>query len=104
MAYAETPADLFPSMSEDGTNLTIPIAGIPQLTAAEADAATGDARKLVYALLHRIHAWYDGLADADKPTKITVTKSGPSTLNGVTKTTFVVECTMDVGSIDVDAE
>lgn len=41
MAFNPLPTNLIPSWSENGTNVTFPIASVPELTAAEADAVTG---------------------------------------------------------------
>jgi len=48
MAQDLKPSTWIPSWSEDGTDVTFPIASIPELTAAEADGATGDMRKCIY--------------------------------------------------------
>jgi hypothetical protein len=40
MAFDKTPTTWLPSWSEDATNITLPLASLPELTAAEADAAT----------------------------------------------------------------
>lgn len=103
MAYDDVPTDLFSGMSEDGTTLSIPIASIPQLTAAEADATTGDARKIVYAILRQVFDYYDGLATADKPARMTVTRQ--KAYSGGTDTeTFIVAFQTDVSGIDVADE
>jgi hypothetical protein len=44
MAFDPAPSSLFPSWSEDGTTISVPIASIANLTAAEADGTTGDWR------------------------------------------------------------
>lgn len=60
-APAWLPTDLFSGWTEDGTDITLPIASLPTLTAALADGATGDARAVAYALVDRMLAWYIGL-------------------------------------------
>jgi len=69
MPFSQTPGDLFAGMSEDGTNLTIPIAALAAhgLTAANADATTGDPRAVARAFVARIEEWYRDLAEADRP-------------------------------------
>jgi hypothetical protein len=70
--YAGTPLNtrfdpplLWPNYTSDGTNITIPIADLEGLTAEEADAATGDWRKILQAFLlsavtyHRSFVWSD---------------------------------------------
>lgn len=75
MAYTQAPADWIPSWSEDATNITVPIASFPELTAAEADATTGDIREVLYALLEVLRAKYVATAEADRPTKMTIARS-----------------------------
>lgn len=47
------PELLFPGYSSDNTNITIPIAIFQGLSAAEADAVTGDCRKILQAIFLR---------------------------------------------------
>jgi len=78
------PTNFIASWSEDGSAVTFPLASLPELTAAEADAVAGDSRKVVYAVMERLNAWLDGLAAEDRPGKLTVGKSlallGPTTM------------------------
>ena len=68
-SYSQSPEDLFPGMSSDGTDLTIPIAALEDhgLTAALAATTTGDARTLAYALCARIEEWYTNLDEDLRP-------------------------------------
>ena len=61
------PAQWVASWSEDATNITIPIASIPEITAAEADGTTGDMRKCIYAILAQAFSAWNGFTDASKP-------------------------------------
>ena len=88
MAFSKTPTNLFANWSSDGTNVTLPIASLPELTSAEANASTGDLRKIVFALLERLFAWYNGLATADRPTKLAIGKA--ATVNTATGKTSIV--------------
>lgn len=72
MAFDPKPSTWIPSWSEDGTDVTFPLASLPELTAAEADATTGDIRKVYYALLAKMQAVWDALATADRPAKMTL--------------------------------
>jgi hypothetical protein len=59
------PPLLWPSYASDGTSIIIPIADLIGLTAAEADATTGDWREILQAILltaveyHRSFTWSD---------------------------------------------
>lgn len=67
MAFNKAPTELFPGYSSDGTNITIPIADLLGLTAANAHTTTGDWRAIMLALCATAYATYEDLADADKP-------------------------------------
>ena len=71
MAFDPAPSSLFPSWSEDGTTISVPIASIANLTAAEADGTTGDWRAVIGRILDDVFNYYDALAAADQPTKLT---------------------------------
>lgn len=72
MAKDLTPDAWFPSWSEDGTNITVPIASITGLTDTEADTATGDIRQVLLKMLQTLDAAHDALPDADKPTTFSI--------------------------------
>lgn len=72
-----TPAQLFPGLTVDGTDVVIPLADLAGLTAVEADPATGDGREVARVLVNSIVAKIQALATADRPTKMTVTKANP---------------------------
>jgi hypothetical protein len=74
MAKDLTPDAWFASWSEDGTNITLPIASVTGLVASEADTTTGDIRTVLLKMLSRVKTVYDGLADADKPDTVTITE------------------------------
>lgn len=86
----DTPADWIASWSEDGTNVTFPIASVPEMTAAEADATTGDARKVIYALAKKFYDKYAALAAADRPAQMTITKSEQANTSAATMTVSYV--------------
>ena len=69
------PAQWVASWSEDATNITIPIASIPEITAAEADGTTGDMRKCIYALLEKFYAFWLTIPTADRPAMMTIYRS-----------------------------
>lgn len=71
MAFNKAPTTLFPGYTSDGTNLTIPIAALDGLTAAEANTTTGDWRSIVLSLCTTVYRHYYALASADRPTAFT---------------------------------
>lgn len=93
MPVSIAPEDLWPGYTSDTTSLTIPISALPGLTAAEADATTGDWRNVLLALVSSAYAHYAGLPDADRPQAMQIdppqmypVTSGP--LEGTFRTTY----------------
>ncbi|BAQ67071.1 hypothetical protein [Geminocystis sp. NIES-3709] len=72
-----TPAQLFPGLTIDGTDVVIPLEDLAGLTSVEADPATGDGRELARVLLDTIASKVLALSTANRPTKMTVTKANP---------------------------
>lgn len=85
MAFNPAPSALFPSWAEDGTTITVPLASITDLTAVEADGTTGDWRAIMLRIMDHVWAYSQGLATADKPTKLLITRqrreSGTNIIN-----------------------
>lgn len=79
MAKDLTPDAWLVGSSENGTDMTIPIAAVTGLTAAEFDTATGQINVFMYKLLDRIYTVQQGLADADKPDTMLITKTQTTT-------------------------
>jgi len=75
MAFVKTPTTWLPNISEDTTNITLPLASLPELTAAEADGASGDIRKILYALMEQLYSVWAAQEVADRPTKFTMTRA-----------------------------
>jgi hypothetical protein len=71
MAFNKVPTSMWPSYTSDGTNITIPIAALDGLTAAEANATTGDWRSIMLAFCSTAYRHYSELATADKPAMFT---------------------------------
>jgi len=108
MAATTTPSTWIASWSENATNITVPIASFPQLTAAEADAATGDIRKIAFAIVDRLYRAQEALAIDNRPEKMVIAKSDAvnATNDTIVSTytfTFVCESSAD-GVFDVQAE
>ena len=83
MAFDIAPNQWIASWSEDGTTVSFDIADVPGLTAAEADAATGDSRACIMRLMDLWFTYVDGQASGDAPTQAEVSRTLTSgTVNG----------------------
>ena len=106
MAFVKAPTSLWPSYTSDGTNITIPIAALDGLTAAEAHTTTGDWRSIMLSICSTAYRHYSELATADKPQMFsasmpTISPVTSGTLAGTFRTTYSfvfnnAYCTPDV--------
>lgn len=106
------PTTLFPGYTSDGTNITIPITSLSNLSAAEADAATGDGRALVYGILDTVEKNVSALAPGAQPTKMSNVRgavqnissgSGKIVVRETFTTTFEKEYTGNDGELAAEA-
>lgn len=107
MALSIVPTDWLESWSEDATNITVPLATFPEVTAAEADAATGDIRKIVFAIMEKLFQEFNERATADRPTRMTITRgTSVNDETGEIVRTYTVTFTAEaaVGGIEVQDE
>jgi len=105
MAFDETPTTWIPDWSEDGTTISIPLATFAELTAAEADATTGDIRKILYALCEKFYDSWNNTVTADRPTRMTIYKSSsPNVSTGITTHTYQFRFENAVSAQDVADE
>lgn len=75
MAFNPKPSDHISGISVSENNLVIPLASIPELTSAEVVDATGDIRKVAYAILLKLYSVYASMANEDRPTKWSAVRS-----------------------------
>jgi hypothetical protein len=105
MAFTKTPTAWIASWAEDGTNITVPLASFPELTAAEADASSGDIRHIVFAVIEKLYQEWVGRAVADRPTKWTCSKSvSTNTTTGEVTNTYNFVLRTTIASQDVSDE
>jgi hypothetical protein len=89
MAFSDTPTDWIANWSEDGTDISVPLTDFPELTAAEADGATGDIRKIMFAVAHKFYDAWNDTAVADRPNRMTLSKSiSTNVTTGIATNTF----------------
>ena len=85
MAFEATPTEWIPGWSEDGTDISVPIASFPELSVAEADGTDGDIRKIMFAICDKLWDVWNSTVEADRPGKMIITKSSsPNVSTGVT--------------------
>ena len=104
MAFDPKPSSFLTDWSEDGTDITVPIASFSELTAAEADATTGDWRKIVFAFLEHLYSYYTSLPSGDQPTKLAITRTTTVTSEDVMTRTYTIRITSDILSKEVSDE
>ena len=89
MAWVKDITGWIANWSSDGSNVTFPIASVPELTAAEADVTTGDIRKFLYAFCEMCWQKWNSLVTADKSVNMVMTKNSfINTSTGITTHTY----------------
>jgi len=97
MAYDAAPSGLFgDNYTFSAPSISISNVDNPSVTDAEADAATGDARRILFGLLQDMYARFNAIDAADRPTKMTFLRS--TSVNDITQqgtVTFTIRFTTD---------
>ena len=107
MAQDLKPSTWIPGWSENGTAIAVAdlAAAFPEMTAAEADATTGDIRKVMFAICEQIYNEFNDLPVADRPTKMTVYRStSVNDQTGITVKTYQFRFEVAVAAQDVADE
>lgn len=106
------PTQLFPGyeqVASGGTvaadSIVIPLSALGGLTAAEADEATGDGRKVAFELAKAMHTNIQGLAENARPAQMLTSESTPTGQgpNEVRKS-YTMTFDVNIGSVDVADE
>jgi hypothetical protein len=97
MAFNKSIAHWIPGFSSDGTDITIPIASLTELTAGEVDATTGDIRRFLFALHAQLASIWDATAAADRPGQMSLSWSR-SPVAGSTNDQYRYTATFNVGN------
>ena len=83
------------------TNVTLAIADFSELTSAEANATTGDSRKILFALLEGVFNRYSALGDTDESNKMKVTRSRNLNADGTITSNYNLTFTLSATGLDV---
>ena len=89
MAWSAVPTDYMADWSSDETDITLPIASLPELTAAEADPVSGDIRDIMYAFINQWYAVWNALPTADRSNKLTLNKTMSGTSTGLIQHQYI---------------
>ena len=83
-----SPSEIFAGYTFDSTanEIRIPLAALPGLTAAEANASTGNGMEVIRQIVDRTHSQLASLAPTARPMKATVAKPNPSIASGANVT------------------
>jgi len=115
MAFNATPSGWLGSgytLSGSGTTAAINfgISGntnetLPQITTAEANASTGDIRKIYYGIVEQLYQAYIGKATADRPNRMVLTRSSSvDSTTGLITSTYSIQFVLAATGLDVTSE
>ena len=107
MAFVATPTTWVTGYAFANPNMTIPISAgaASQISTTEANATTGDIRQIFHGLCEMMYASYNGKAAADRPNRMTISKSASvDTSTGLTTLSFNMTFVCTSANVDVATE
>lgn len=110
MAYTDndTPEEVFGvGYSSDGSSISLTIESsglLPEISSAEANASTGDYRKVLYGLVEGIFQKYTDIPQTDLPTKMELKRGTTENLAGEIARTYTFKFILDSTGFEVSAE
>lgn len=115
MAFAKAPSGWLGagySVSGSGTTAAINfgISGntnptLPEITAAEANASTGDIRMIYYGIVEQLYQSYLAKATADRPNRMAISKSSNvDATTGLITTNYTIQFVLAATGLDVTTE
>jgi hypothetical protein len=115
MAFSATPSGWLGAgytLSGSGTTAAINFgisgntnATLPEITTAEANATTGDIRKIYYGIVEQLYQSYLAKATADRPNRMAITRSSSvDATTGLITTTYTTSFVLAATGLEVTAE
>ena len=115
MAFSATPSGWLGAgytLSGSGTSAAINFgingntnATLPEITAAEANATTGDIRKIYYGIAEQLFQSYLAKAAADRPSRMVISKSSNvDATTGLITTNYAFQFVLAATGLDVTTE
>ncbi len=109
---ATTPVQLLPGYDllaaaepAPSQGVFIPLATLTNLTAVEADTATGDGRKVLFELCRTAFTAFAALDANARPTRLTITRATPTGVDASkVRQAYTLTFDLDVTNADVAAE
>ena len=102
MAMNLAPSHWLENYSADSSGIKIPLASLPGLSAAEANASTGDIRKVARAIIAALHAAFLAEAEADRPAQMQLSRyTSVDEENDTTTRTYQARFVVEVGEEEV---
>ena len=105
MALTKVPTDWLENYSFTEPDITIPRGDLDGITAAEANATTGDIREIVRGLLEALFQHHQSEAAADRLTQFRISKSvSPDPVSNTQEINYSVRCVVSAGDVNVIPE
>ena len=115
MAFSATPSGWLGAgytLSGSGTTAAVNfgISGntneaLPEITSTEANATTGDIRKIYYGIVEKLYQSYLAKATADRPNRMAISKSSNvDATTGLITTNYTIQFVLAATGLDVTTE
>lgn len=85
------------------TTLTLTLSDFSEITSAEANASSGDSRKIVYGLIEGLYKRFNALPEGDAPSKMQISRSRGLNADGTISASYSFNFTLS-GDVDVATE
>jgi hypothetical protein len=82
--FNASPTNWIPGYTSNGTNMVIPIASVPFLSASQAATSTGDVRQIVFAIQEAIYQKWLTIPSSNQSDRITVSRASTVYSNRIT--------------------
>lgn len=77
---------------------------LTKLTTAEANASSGDIREIIFSMIESFYQAWISKAEADRPTKLNITRNGNALPNGNINYTYTFQLEVATTSLNVASE
>ena len=110
MAFNKAPTNWLTGYSLNTNAVTVntsnagATATFPELTNIEANATDGDIRKIVYAVIEQLYQKFQATPTADRPNRMSVTRSSAVGANNSISHTYIVSLTLAASGLEVAEE
>ena len=105
MAFSAVPTGWLSDFASDSTYMKLPYTNFVETTSTEANASTGDIRKMYFGICQGMFNSYNNKAAADRPTRMIISKAvSVDTISGISTVQYTFTFKTQTLTQEVEAE